>query len=351
MRARKITMVVLVIMALAMTACSGETQDVQAGVLTNNILKEPEGNNQITTQQSTETEKEPFLPENIPVAEESELIYRYDEELGGVLVIDYRGERTDLRIPDTLNGKPVLVVNLEECKVQLTSLVMPDSVCEFKLASDGFYKEKLKYIYIPKSVTSVYLKHCDSLTSMTIPNGVTSVEFSYCNALTSVTIPDGVTEISFFHCENLTSVTIPNSVTKIYSFAFAGCTNLTSVTIPDSVTEIGTEAFKDCENLTSVIIPYGVTAIKYAAFSNCKSLTSVTIPDSVTELGAEAFKDCESLTSLTLPDSVNRLVGYQDVYYYWYTFPKICVIKYKGKSYSYDNIYDLYEAIDIKIFH
>ena len=111
-------------------------------------------------------------------------------------------------------------------------------------------------------------------------------------------VSDGINVVinagAFYCCKDIISVTIPNSVTSIGENAFFGCESLTSVTIPNSVTEIG------------------------SSFIFCTSLTSVTIPDSVTEIDRYAFYGCYSLTSVT----------------------------YKGKTYDYEHIYDLYDAIN-----
>lgn len=64
-------------------------------------------------------------------------------------------------------------------------------------------------------------------------------------------------------------------------------------------------------------IPNGVTSIEGSAFKGCATLTSVTIPNSVTSFGSYAFSSCESIKST-----------------------------YKGKTYTYDNLDDLYKAIN-----
>lgn len=235
----------------------------------------------------------------------------------------------------------------------------------------------------------------------------TVIEFYYTNSQ-DIVIPNGITEIgsgAFCDCENITSVTLPEGVTKIGEYAFTRCTNLSSITIPDSIIEIGPKAFLGCENLKatykgktysyneisilcdeikresaieivdskltkcdtefsgSIVIPDGVTEIGRCAFMNCKELTSVTIPDSVTIIGDNAFRNCTGLTSVNIPDSVTEIgpfafehcTGLTNI-----TIPdsvteigdmafvecKSIKATYKGKTYTYDQIDDLYSAIN-----
>lgn len=92
-----------------------------------------------------------------------------------------------------------------------------------------------------------------------------------------------------------------------------------TVEIPDGVISIGKSAFqKHGEHLTGVSIPDSVTSIGENAFFGCKSLTEISIPDSVTSIGKNAFNRCRNLTSIT----------------------------YKGETYTYENIDDLYQAIN-----
>ncbi|MCH5209250.1 MAG: leucine-rich repeat protein [Oscillospiraceae bacterium] len=75
--------------------------------------------------------------------------------------------------------------------------------------------------------------------------------------------------------------------------------------------------FFNCTGLTSVNIPDGVVSIGLSAFENCQSLTNAEIPESVTEIGLWAFNKCQDLTA-----------------------------SYKGKTYDYKHINDLYKAIN-----
>ena len=129
---------------------------------------------------------------NVALAEK-EGDFEYTITDGKAIITKYTGKETDLVIPSTLGGMPVV----------------------------------------------------------TIGNSA----FRGCTRLVSVTIPDSVTVLSsaaFSGCTALTGITIPDSVTSLGNSAFYDCTSLTTITIPDSVTSIGNNAFKGCSSLMNI---------------------------------------------------------------------------------------------------
>jgi len=177
-----------------------------------------------------------------------------------------------------------------------------------------------------------------------VPNGIKYIDeqaFEYCEELTEVILPDSIISIgedAFRGCTSLTSIVIPNNVEVIYTGTFYGCENLISVSIPDSVTEIWGGAFEDCANLISIVIPDSVTGIGSFAFRGCTSLVSVTIPESVIILGDYAFGDCTSLTSIVIPDSVTTIGEAFN------GCTNLLNATYKGKTYSYETIQEIYNT-------
>ena len=186
-------------------------------------------------------------PNDLEESPASDFEYEYDAELSGVVIQKYTGTSERVRIPEKIEGEPIIVIG-----------------------EDAFANSGIVEIYIPNTVTRI-------------------------------------ANNAFYHCEGLTDVTIPASTTQIGGEAFDGCTGLKNITIPDSVTEIGGWAFFRCAGLTNITIPNGVTEIGIQTFYGCAGLTNITIPDGVTEIGRGAFADCTGLTNIAIPDSVTKI--------------------------------------------
>jgi hypothetical protein len=162
----------------------------------------------------------------------------------GIMITNYKGTKTEVRIPPSINKLPVLVIGGDE-----------EDHEEKRGDREGLLDD-----------WAFSNKH---LTSVTIPNGVIVIGYMAFsgNQLTNVTIPNSVITIGVwaFAFNQLTSVTIPNSVTTIGDMAFAR-NQLTSVIIPNSVTTIGNIAFIN-NQLTSVTLLTSADAdISYNAF-------------------------------------------------------------------------------------
>ena len=72
------------------------------------------------------------------------------------------------------------------------------------------------------------------------------------------------------------------------------------------VTAIGAYAFSGKENITSATVPSGVTRIGDEAFAECTQMAEIDLPDTLQSIGTYAFKGCYTLKAVTIPDSVTE---------------------------------------------
>ncbi|CAM4451390.1 hypothetical protein FHS16_004096 [Paenibacillus endophyticus] len=169
-------------------------------------------------------------------------------------ITDYpRGASTDVAIPDTLGGYPVVAID-----------------------ETAFYITDLNSVSFPSSLTSIGNNAFgyNFLTSVDLPDSLTYIgERAFKNnLLTSLVMPDSITsmEQEAFSGNALTHVDISRNLTSISDFAFRG-NQLTSVVIPESVTSIGGYSFR-YNQLSSVTVLNGMTVIDPLSFNNNQAI-------------------------------------------------------------------------------
>lgn len=175
-----------------------------------------------------------FLPK-IDYTPVEDLIYHYDDNLVGIKVTRYTGDSDAVRIPDTIDGKPVVSVDLG--LNQLNELILPDSVEEL------YFDYRVKYINYPRNLKpNIYDTALKGFNRGTFDQ--TEIEKIY--------IPAGVTELydfEFMDCENLKEVYIPSTITEIGNRVFDKCVSLDKISIPSNIKHCGRNIFNNCPNV------------------------------------------------------------------------------------------------------
>lgn len=167
---------------------------------------------------------------------------------GGWEVKGYTGKDTEVIIPASYNGKPVV------------------------------------------KITATAFANYDRLVNLTIPGEVEQIEdgaFKDKTALTTVTFLDYVEKGTII--PSLTSIGTDGTGAASGAGVFAGCKNLETVTLSGSIGVIGKNAFKGCTELNSMIFPKGISKICDNAFDGCTSLESLVFLGAGTSLGANVF--------------------------------------------------------------
>lgn len=161
--------------------------------------------------------------------------------------IGYKAFQNCTSLTDVIISNSVTTIGeyaFKSC-TSLTNITISNSVTTIREYAFA-YCSNLEYIYIPDSVTLMGRE--DTINEGNFDE-VYSFIFYCCSNLQEVRLSNNITSIgigNFYNCTKLKYLYIPDSVTKIEK-AFAGCTSLETVVIPPSVTEIAEYTFAEKE--------------------------------------------------------------------------------------------------------
>lgn len=240
-------------------------------------------------------------------------------EILGAVIRGYKGKATDVVIPDTILGYPVLAIDSNAFwkNTNITGITVPEGVTT--IGYRAFYGcGSLESVSLPDSLALIYndaFRGCVSLKSINLPDSLRSIRkyaFRDCTGLKQVRIPIGMKRINwgvFRGCTGLESITLHDNIIEIKRSAFNECNALQSIDIPKSVTVIGDYAFRECSMLEQITVPAGVTEIGDCAFKGCQALQTVIMSEGVEEIGWGAFKDCAALKTIVWPNTLKWIHG------------------------------------------
>lgn len=246
---KKLLTIGFAVVLLFSTASCG-TEECEQTIINDTSVSTTRSDSELLTVQNTKdsdtTEREGFIT---------------DEVESGICIDGYNGTASEIVIPSSVDGKPVV-----------------------SIAYHAFYgNESIKKIVIPGTVKAIGPQafwKCKSLESVTFNEGIEIIEegaFVYCDKITSVVFPSSVKEIynnAFAECRSLKTIEfVGTHDLKIRQNAF-GKTAVENIILPDGMTEVGHEAFSYMP-LKTVYIPASVTSIDPAAFMY--SATDLTI--------------------------------------------------------------------------
>ncbi|HIY03465.1 MAG TPA: leucine-rich repeat domain-containing protein [Candidatus Anaerotignum merdipullorum] len=200
------------------------------------------------------------------------IVIQYTPYAEGIKIIGVDGRAARLRLPDTIDGLPVVAVGPYAFAVTAEAPVSQNrtqAAYTFLQIEDRTRKE--------------------------------AVEASTGEAVQQVELPDTVREIdayAFAGCTALTAVRLPVGIKKLADHLFAGCVLLETLHLPPDLEEIGEYAFYDCRSIKRLRLPETVKSIgKYACY-NCRSMEEINIPRGAVQLGTGLFLNCDRLQYL-----------------------------------------------------
>lgn len=238
----------VIVLLFSIVSCG--TEEPEQTIINDSPVSTTRSNSELLTVQNTKdsdtTEREGFMT---------------DEIEGGICIDGYNGTASEIVIPSSIDGKPVVsIAYLAFCGNEtVKKLVIPETVK--MIGTRAFWK-------------------CKSLESITFNEGIEIIDegaFSDCYKITSVVFPSSIKEIrnnAFAECGNLKTIEFVGSHDlKIRQGAFAE-TAVENIILPEGTTEVGYEAFSYMP-LKTVYIPASVTSVDPAAFMY--SATDLTI--------------------------------------------------------------------------
>ena len=232
-----------------------------------------------------------------------------------IRLIRYKGERTDVVIPDTIDGLPVRI---------LLGVTAQNDKGYTGVMQGVFEDTSIKSVYIPSSVSSSGLAtfaHCTKLEQVEFAKdcGITWLNtntFESCTALTRIDLSSLTklkgTYYSFRDCTSLKEIIFPEGMTIIDEGSFLNCSALQSLYLPDSLEKIVKNAFEGCIGIESISVGKNLRLYEPTASNvifNSPALKSIIFRDDVESLDGYAMFSITSPVSVEVPASVNKVSG------------------------------------------
>ena len=232
-----------------------------------------------------------------------------------IRLIRYKGERTDVVIPDTIEGLPVRI---------LLGVTAQNDNGYTGVVQGVFEDTAIESVYIPSSVSSLGLgtfAHCTKLEQVEFAKGcgITSLNtstFESCTALTRIDLSPLTklkgTYYSFRDCTSLKEIIFPEGMTIIDEGSFLNCSALQSLYLPDSLEKIVKNAFEGCTSIEFISIGKNLQLFEpniSTVIFNSPSLKHITFREGRESLDGYALVAITSPVSVEVPASVNAVSG------------------------------------------
>lgn len=269
--------------------------------------------------------------------QEDKVQYLIDFENKTASILRYVGDDEHVILKDNIiiDNNEFIVTSIGSCafyKNNLKTIEIPDSISS--IGSGAFSTcGNLEYIDFSETLTSIGAAaffNCYSLKKIFIPKTLSKIEYNAfmgCGCLviyseseiplndwyfTHHTIYYGINDDTIYNKDCIEYVLDPETKTATVSRFIGNHTNPKIeqyINVNNQTYEvivIGKSSFRKT-NIEDIIIPDSVTSIGDSAFSGCTKLINIEIPTSVTSIGNSAFNYCKSLTNIEIPTSITSI--------------------------------------------
>lgn len=292
--------------------------------------------NESIEMESTDESEESLEEETTLETEENKLSeFEYTIENEEVTIVAYKGQRTEVEIPNEIEGYPVTRIGMHAFKDNniLEKVIIPESVTEIGTSAfEGCRKLSGELVLSNnlENIGSYAFYRCTQIMNIILGDNVNSIgDYAFAEnvSLKKFILSSNMINIgegAFYNDISLENITIPKSIENIGKDAFYNsikevifeegiivipdyacywATKLEKIVVPESVISIGKYTFYNCTSLKEVILGNNVQKVGGKAFSDCSSLEKVTIRDNII-VGDMAFRNCKKIKELNIGNNV-----------------------------------------------
>lgn len=263
--------------------------------------------------------------------------YRYTVKDSEVTITGYGGFETNVTIPDTIKGMPVVAIDGDFAAPLMRVLTIPDSVRYIggQTFLDCIQLEKVNLGNGIEEISFSAFSRCEKLLYNEYGGGkyLGNEENPYVALVTvastemeEITLhPDTVVVAgnALENCNKIKEIVFPEKVLSLGDWALQYCTSLETVYIPASVKFVDSWAFQRCDSLQNIVVSPenthyrsidgslfsydGTHLVRYAVGQSARSYR---IPDGTVTIGSRAFERADNLREVIFPDSLEAIYSW-----------------------------------------